>query len=64
MFILPFCYCRLLVEQLERVDVSVLESSVKLAFWINIYNSLIMHVNLIFYKLINLSIYVLDVICI
>ncbi|XP_010933651.1 uncharacterized protein [Elaeis guineensis] len=34
---------RLLVEQLERVDVSVLESSAKLAFWINIYNSLIMH---------------------
>lgn len=35
---------RLLVEQLERVDLSVSENSVKLAFWINVYNSLIMHV--------------------
>lgn len=34
---------RLLVEQLERVDLSVSENSVKLAFWINVYNSLIMH---------------------
>ncbi|XP_072962046.1 uncharacterized protein [Typha angustifolia] len=35
---------RLLVEQLERVDLSISESSAKLAFWVNIYNSLIMHV--------------------
>lgn len=35
---------RLLVEQLERVDLSVLETEAKLAFWINIYNALIMHV--------------------
>ncbi|CAN6319199.1 unnamed protein product [Urochloa humidicola] len=37
---------RLLVEQLERVDPSMSENSVKLAFWINVYNSLIMHVYL------------------
>ncbi|RRT61158.1 hypothetical protein B296_00005511, partial [Ensete ventricosum] len=35
---------RFLVEQLERVDVSVLETRAKLAFWINVYNALIMHV--------------------
>ncbi|KAL0913021.1 hypothetical protein M5K25_016450 [Dendrobium thyrsiflorum] len=34
---------RLLVEQLERVDVSSLECGAKLAFWINVYNSLVMH---------------------
>ncbi|KAL5224389.1 hypothetical protein ABZP36_011028 [Zizania latifolia] len=34
---------RLLVEQLERVDLSMSETSIKLAFWINVYNSLIMH---------------------
>ncbi|XP_020248862.1 uncharacterized protein LOC109826268 [Asparagus officinalis] len=34
---------RLLVEQLERVDASALENNVKLAFWINVYNCLIMH---------------------
>lgn len=34
---------RLLVEQLERVDASSLENNVKLAFWINVYNCLIMH---------------------
>lgn len=34
---------RLLVEQLERVDADTLGSSVKLAFWINVYNSLVMH---------------------
>ncbi|URD85030.1 hypothetical protein MUK42_33326 [Musa troglodytarum] len=33
----------LLVEQLENVNVSVLETNAKLAFWINIYNSLPMH---------------------
>ncbi|RCV43819.1 hypothetical protein SETIT_9G324300v2 [Setaria italica] len=34
---------RLLVEQLERVDLSMSDYSIKLAFWINVYNSLIMH---------------------
>ncbi|PNT67878.1 hypothetical protein BRADI_3g33250v3 [Brachypodium distachyon] len=34
---------RLLVEQLERVDLSMSDSSIKLAFWINMYNSLVMH---------------------
>ncbi|XP_044331671.1 uncharacterized protein [Triticum aestivum] len=34
---------RLLVEQLERVDLSMSETSIKLAFWINVYNSLVMH---------------------
>jgi hypothetical protein len=32
------------VEQLERVDLSMSEDNMKLAFWINVYNSLIMHV--------------------
>ena len=36
----------MLVEQLERVDLSMSENSIKLAFWINVYNSLIMHVML------------------
>lgn len=34
---------RALVEQLERVDVSQMEAKAQIAFWINIYNSLIMH---------------------
>uniref|UniRef100_A0A0E0IWF4 DUF547 domain-containing protein n=1 Tax=Oryza nivara TaxID=4536 RepID=A0A0E0IWF4_ORYNI len=34
---------RLLVEQLERVDLSMSETNIKLAFWINVYNSLVMH---------------------
>ncbi|XP_047042474.1 uncharacterized protein LOC124646399 [Lolium rigidum] len=34
---------RLLVEQLERVDLSMSGTSIKLAFWINVYNSLVMH---------------------
>jgi hypothetical protein len=36
---------RLLVEQLERVDLSMSGTSIKLAFWINVYNSLVMHVS-------------------
>lgn len=36
---------RALAEQLERVDMSMLETKAKLAFWINVYNSLIMHVS-------------------
>ncbi|WOK98713.1 hypothetical protein Cni_G07425 [Canna indica] len=39
---------RFLVEQLERVDVGVMESSAKLAFWINVYNSLVMHAYLVY----------------
>ncbi|KAF0928712.1 hypothetical protein E2562_006135 [Oryza meyeriana var. granulata] len=34
---------RLLVEQLERVDPSMSGTNIKLAFWINVYNSLVMH---------------------
>lgn len=34
---------RVLVEQLERVNVSRLDSKAQTAFWINVYNSLIMH---------------------
>ncbi|XP_057513318.1 uncharacterized protein LOC130795303 isoform X2 [Actinidia eriantha] len=34
---------RLLVEQLERVNVIQMETNAKIAFWINTYNSLIMH---------------------
>ncbi|VVB08242.1 unnamed protein product [Arabis nemorensis] len=34
---------RLLVEQLERVTLNQMESNAKLAFWINIYNALLMH---------------------
>ncbi|KAH7659408.1 Serine-tRNA synthetase type1 N-terminal protein [Dioscorea alata] len=39
---------RLLVENLERVDASMLESGAKLAFWLNVYNSLIMHGYLVY----------------
>ncbi|KAK9275452.1 hypothetical protein L1049_022719 [Liquidambar formosana] len=34
---------RLLVEQLERVNVSQMESNAQTAFWVNVYNSLVMH---------------------
>lgn len=34
---------RFLVEQLERVSVSQMETNAKIAFWINTYNSLVMH---------------------
>ena len=33
-----------MVEQLEKVDPSKLKHDEKLAFWINIYNALLMHV--------------------
>ena len=33
-----------MVEQLEKVDPSHLKHDEKLAFWINIYNALLMHV--------------------
>ena len=32
------------MEQLERVTVTRMEDSAKTAFWINVYNSLVMHV--------------------
>ena len=35
---------RSMVEQLEKVDPSHLKHDEKLAFWINIYNALLMHV--------------------
>ncbi|KAJ8555602.1 hypothetical protein K7X08_013098 [Anisodus acutangulus] len=34
---------RVLVEQLERVNLSQMETNAKTAFWINLYNSLVMH---------------------
>ncbi|KAL5728331.1 hypothetical protein ACHQM5_001428 [Ranunculus cassubicifolius] len=34
---------RVLVEQLERVNASQMDSDAQVAFWINVYNSLIMH---------------------
>ncbi|CAH9086491.1 unnamed protein product [Cuscuta europaea] len=34
---------RLMVEQLERVNISQMETSAQIAFWINLYNSLVMH---------------------
>nr|GMD81025.1 DUF547 domain-containing protein/Lzipper-MIP1 domain-containing protein [Ipomoea batatas] len=37
---------RLLVEQLERVNISQMETNAQIAFWINVYNSLVMHVNI------------------
>lgn len=37
-------FCRTLVEQLERVNISQMEAEAQIAFWINIYNSLVMHV--------------------
>ncbi|CAI9095780.1 OLC1v1031795C1 [Oldenlandia corymbosa var. corymbosa] len=35
---------RILVEQLERVNANQMEADAQIAFWINIYNALIMHV--------------------
>uniref|UniRef100_M1A113 Electron transporter n=1 Tax=Solanum tuberosum TaxID=4113 RepID=M1A113_SOLTU len=37
---------RVLVEQLERVNLSQMETINKMAFWINLYNSLVMHVKM------------------
>ncbi|RAL44489.1 hypothetical protein DM860_011766 [Cuscuta australis] len=34
---------RVMVEQLERVNISQMETNAKIAFWINLYNSLVMH---------------------
>ncbi|THG06723.1 hypothetical protein TEA_029506 [Camellia sinensis var. sinensis] len=35
---------RVLVEQLEKVNVAQMETNAKIAFWVNTYNSLVMHV--------------------
>lgn len=37
--------CRLLVERLAKVDPSAMTHEQKLAFWINLYNALLMHVS-------------------
>lgn len=37
--------CRVLVEQLANVNLKRLSCNEKLAFWINLYNALIMHVS-------------------
>lgn len=34
----------MLVEQLEKVNVDQMEDNARTAFWINVYNSLVMHV--------------------
>jgi hypothetical protein len=34
-----------MVEQLEKVDPGQMKQDEKLAFWINVYNALMMHVN-------------------
>ncbi|XP_020519658.1 uncharacterized protein LOC18428848 isoform X1 [Amborella trichopoda] len=39
---------KILVQQLEKVDTSQMDSEKKTAFWINIYNSLVMHAYLAF----------------
>lgn len=38
---------RVLVEQLERVNASQMENNAQIAFWINVYNALLMHVRII-----------------
>ncbi|PIN13354.1 hypothetical protein CDL12_14020 [Handroanthus impetiginosus] len=39
---------RVLVEQLEKVNVRKMDSNAQMAFWINLYNSLVMHAYLAF----------------
>ncbi|KAL3818219.1 hypothetical protein ACJIZ3_004124 [Penstemon smallii] len=39
---------RVLVEQLEKVNVRKMETNAQIAFWINLYNSLVMHAYLAF----------------
>ncbi|XP_060207369.1 uncharacterized protein LOC132635129 [Lycium barbarum] len=39
---------RVLVEQLEKVNLSQMETDAKMAFWINLYNSLVMHAYLVY----------------
>lgn len=38
--------CRSLVSRLEEVDPRKLNNNEKLAFWINVHNTLVMHVSL------------------
>jgi hypothetical protein len=38
---------RLLVEQLQDIDPRIMTNDEKLAFWINVYNALLMHVRLL-----------------
>jgi len=38
-------FCRFLVEQLSKVNPSSMDRDQRLAFWINLYNALIMHVS-------------------
>ncbi|GAA0183060.1 hypothetical protein LIER_42334 [Lithospermum erythrorhizon] len=37
---------KILVEQLERVNICKMEKNTQIAFWINMYNSLVMHAHL------------------
>ena len=48
--------CRSLISRLEEVDPSKLKHEEKLAFWINVHNSLVMHVKIsLFFKRISVS---------
>ena len=38
---------RVLVEQLERMNLSQMEPNAQTAFWINVHNALVMHVKVI-----------------
>lgn len=44
-FVFSYLEDRILVEQLAKVNPILLSSDEKLAFWINLYNALIMHVS-------------------
>ncbi|KAK8520822.1 hypothetical protein V6N12_004749 [Hibiscus sabdariffa] len=44
---------RVLVEQLEKVTVSQMEYDAQIAFWINVYNALVMHVSLSIFSIWN-----------
>lgn len=44
---------RVLVEQLERLNLSQMETNAQTAFWINMYNSMIMHVSICWLKMYN-----------
>lgn len=45
----PFTF-RVLVEQLEKVKFSQMDSDAQIAFWINVHNALVMHVIYIWRK--------------
>jgi len=38
------------VEQLSKIDPSSMNCDERLTFWINLYNALIMHVSITFFK--------------